>query len=61
VKHKAKFPYRDIKSKKYLKDRDELFAENGNGWWWYQGTSLSRQYDRELENAKEERKAKQKK
>ena len=22
----------------YIKDRDELFKESGNGWWWYQGT-----------------------
>ena len=22
---------------KYIKDRSKLFAENGNGWWWYEG------------------------
>ena len=48
MKHKAKFPYRDIKSKKYLKDRDELFAENGNGWWWYQGTILGKKVKGDL-------------
>ena len=25
------------KDKKWQKDRLELFQENGNGWWWYQG------------------------
>jgi hypothetical protein len=24
----------------YLKDRDKLFKENGNGWWWYEGVRL---------------------
>ena len=33
------FPYTgDIDNKRYLKDRSSFFAENGNGWWWYQGT-----------------------
>jgi len=33
------FPYDgDIDNKEWLKDRKELFAENGNGWWWLQGT-----------------------
>ena len=29
-------PYKDdvLNDKKYLKDRAELFRENGNGWWW---------------------------
>lgn len=56
-----KYPYKGISDKKYIKEKKELFKENGNGWWWYQGTSLSRQYDKELEDAKQERKAKQKK
>ena len=25
----------DIDDPQYLKDRDKLFKENGNGWWWY--------------------------
>jgi hypothetical protein len=40
-KHKSNkgFPYRgDIDNKKYLKDRAEFYKENGNGWWWGQGT-----------------------
>ena len=29
------FPYTgDVDNKKYLKDRSELFAKSGNGWWW---------------------------
>ena len=27
----------DIDDPQYLKDRDKLFKENGNGWWWYEG------------------------
>ena len=27
-----------LTNKKYLKDRSKLFAEAGNGWWWYVGT-----------------------
>ena len=30
--------------KKYIKDRDELFKEAGNGWWWYQGTTMWKKY-----------------
>ena len=36
-----RYPYDgDIDNKRYLKDRSELFAKSGNGWWWYQGTPL---------------------
>ena len=36
---RTSWPYTgDINNKKYLKDRAELFAEAGNGWWWYTGT-----------------------
>ena len=55
-----KYPYKGIKDKKYLKDRDELFNKNGNGWWWYQGTSFGAKYDRE-QYAKQNSEAKQKK
>ena len=26
-----------IRDPQYIKDRNKLFKENGNGWWWYQG------------------------
>jgi len=33
------WPYTgDINNKKYLKDRDKLFKEGGNGWWLLKGT-----------------------
>lgn len=60
IKPKKKYPYKGITDKKYLKDRDTLFAENGNGWWWYQGTYLGRQHDRKMD-AKENSKAEKKK
>ena len=28
------FPYKSIKDPKYIKERNSLFKENGNGWWW---------------------------
>ena len=30
----------DVNDPEYLKDRDKLFKENGNGWWWYEGVRL---------------------
>ena len=33
---KRGWPYTgDVGDSKYEKDRSELFAENGNGWWWF--------------------------
>ena len=37
VKSKRKFPYTSIYSKEYLEDRDKLFEEHGNGWWYTYG------------------------
>ncbi len=48
MKNKLKYPYRDNNSKKYLKDRAELFAKSGNGWWRWQGTSLAKEITGEL-------------
>jgi hypothetical protein len=31
------FPYKGTDDPKYIKDRDELFRENGNGWWYETG------------------------
>lgn len=31
---KYKFQYKSLKDPKYIKDRTELFRENGNGWWY---------------------------
>ena len=28
------FPYKSIEDPEYIKDRDEFFRENGNGWWY---------------------------
>ncbi len=41
---KKGFPYTGIDDPKYLKERNELFAENGNGWWWFQGASQQQRY-----------------
>ena len=31
---KYKFQYKSLKDPKYIKDKTELFRENGNGWWY---------------------------
>lgn len=42
-KNSRRWPYTgDVENKKYLKDRAELFAKSGNGWWMLQGTSLGK-------------------
>ena len=41
---KKGFPYKGTMDPKYIKDRDALFKENGNGWWWYQGTTMWKEY-----------------
>jgi len=47
------FPYKGVNDPKYIKDRNELFQKNGNGWWWYQGTKGWREYyDKNKENQK---------
>mgnify|MGYP003145898621 CR=1 FL=1 len=45
-KHPSKgFPYKgDIDDPEYLKDRAAVFAENGNGWWWFQGARQQQSY-----------------
>jgi hypothetical protein len=42
AKPKSKWPYKTDapKNREWNKDRKKLFLENGNGWWWYQGTVL---------------------
>jgi hypothetical protein len=40
-KNKTKsFPYKSISDPKYIKDRNNLFKESGNGWWIFQGYSI---------------------
>ncbi len=28
----------------YIKERDKVLKENGNGWWWFQGKTMWRYY-----------------
>lgn len=39
---KRGWPYRQDapNDPEYIKDRSKLFKEAGNGWWWYQGTTM---------------------
>jgi|TARA_R100000234_G_scaffold118690_1_gene99680 hypothetical protein len=32
--YKKEWQYKGITDPEYIKDRDKLFKENGNGWWW---------------------------
>ena len=55
---KKGFPYKGIDDPKYIKDRDALFKENGNGWWWYQGTTLWKEwYDQNRRKKRNEKRA----
>tara|TARA_R100000995_G_C3362012_1_gene67853 strand:- start:272 stop:448 length:177 start_codon:yes stop_codon:yes gene_type:complete len=49
TKKKKSFPYKGINDPKYLKDRAELFAKSGNGWWWWQGTLLGKNIGKDYE------------
>jgi hypothetical protein len=55
-KNKRSWPYKDdiLDDPKYIEDRNNLFRENGNGWWWYQGLNLSRPNRKKKENAQVE-------
>jgi len=46
-----------LTNKKYLKDRSELFAEAGNGWWWYVGTKYLKFHLDAIEKEREEKNA----
>ena len=47
-KNKKEFSYNSINDPKYIKDRNELFKENGNGWWWYHSTMTREQYKKHV-------------
>ena len=44
-----------LTNKKYLKDRSELFAEAGNGWWWYLGTKYLKFHMDAIKKEREEK------
>ena len=52
-KNKKGWPYKEdlLNDPEYIKDRNALFKENGNGWWWYQGYSLWKHGKKITENA----------
>jgi len=37
-----RFAWKSTNDPKYIKDRDEFFAEHGNGWWWTEGGLLKK-------------------
>ena len=38
----------------YLKDRNKVFKENGNGWWWYQGFHVWKESFNKMKKRKQE-------
>ena len=47
-KNKKSFPYRGLNDPKYIKDRKELFKQNGNGWWWYHSQMTREKYKKHV-------------
>jgi|TARA_R110000751_G_scaffold83005_1_gene166842 hypothetical protein len=47
------WPYKEdaLKDPNWIKDRDKLFREGGNGWWMLKGTP---QYNKHLKKIKEQ-------
>ena len=47
------WPYKgDIDDPKYLKERSELFAKSGNGWWWYTSGKINKIISEEMKRKK---------
>tara|TARA_R100000152_G_C6717461_1_gene143987 strand:- start:43 stop:210 length:168 start_codon:yes stop_codon:yes gene_type:complete len=49
MKNNYKFKYKSLEDPEYIKDKEELFRENGNGWWFvdksrYQGRRKIKNY-----------------
>ena len=42
------FLYKSTTDPKYIKDRNKLFNENGNGWWYLQGTRLGKYIGKDI-------------
>ena len=38
------FMYNSLEDPDYIKDRNETFRKNGNGWWYTQGIQLRKEY-----------------
>lgn len=38
------YPYNGLDDPRYIKDKNEFFAEHGNGWWWFRTNSDRAQY-----------------
>lgn len=47
-KNKKEFPYTGINDPKYIKDRNELFEQSGNGWWWYHSVMNKTEYEKHV-------------
>ena len=48
------YPYKGyaLTDPQYIKDKDETFAKNGNGWWWNDGKGWSMDYESPIEKYK---------
>ena len=41
---KKGWPYTGMNDPNYIRDRDALLLEHGNGWWWLVGTPLFKEF-----------------
>ena len=56
------YPYKGhtLSNPQYIKDKDELFAKNGNGWWCNDGKGWEMHYETSMEYHKRKRKEREK-
>ena len=53
---KGEWPYTgDVGNPKYEKDRSELFAEGGNGWWWFVPNKINNPFIKRMSRTKKKK------
>ena len=52
------YPYKGyvLSNPQYVKDKDELFAKHGNGWWWGRGWWSNEKVETSMEYHRRKRK-----
>ena len=52
------YPYKGhtLSNSQYIKDKNELFDKNGNGWWWNDGQGLNLDAERPMDYHRRKRK-----
>tara|TARA_R100001530_G_C4276765_1_gene144528 strand:+ start:508 stop:720 length:213 start_codon:yes stop_codon:yes gene_type:complete len=57
-----KYPYKGhvLSNPQYIKDKDELFAKHGNGWWWGPGWWSDKKFETPMVYHRRKRKEREK-